>query len=112
MRKHPRRLEPLRRLHPDWFSPGVIIGPVLRHVGLLHARGCCRDWNDLLREQDAERLPMCRINGRWLSARLTSKIRWVSHWVDKGSRRRDRRHVMQDRAAERARLYRHTSVPF
>lgn len=99
-RNHKLRAVFRRRMQPDDLDPQVMEGPVfLRYP---HPD----DW------RQGDLMPRRRIKGRWLPALWASHVQWVSVIGHRGNRRGDPRKNKLQKAAERCRLYRYTSMPF
>lgn len=87
----------VRRLHPDSFTPGVMVGPVF----LRYPRHTCGDY---WRQQDLE--PRRRVNGRWLPPLWA----WKAEWEPR--KRRPAPDMRLHTMAERCGLHRFTDCPF
>lgn len=90
-----------RRMQPDDLDPQVMCGPVFLRFPHPHDE-----------DRQYGQMPRRRIKGRWLPALWASHVQWISVIGHRGNRRGDPRTNKLQKAAERCRLYRYTSMPF
>jgi len=96
-RGHKLRAVRVRRLHPDTFTPGVMVGPVF----LRYPRRTCGDY---WRQQDLE--PRRLVRGRWLPPVWAWNVEWARR------KNRPAPDVRLHTMAARCGLHRFTDCPF